>query len=1371
MTIPLSAQAKTFSQKLFNQAFYLSSNPDVLTAVSQGLTTAFEHFSTFGHRENRPLLPFFDTQAYLLANPDVASATTAPGWVSAWNHFVLFGILEGRSPNGSTGFTGLFDNAKYLAQNTDVATAVSDGAFRNGFEHYLLFGAKEGRAAFNTAGNAIDFQSSVTPGETFTLTKGIDNYNATNGKATAGNDTYIAAIDNTNAESNTLNTGDVIDGAGGDDTLDLIIAGNGAATWPAVTVKNVEILKLKQVATSGAIDLANFDSNLKTIELRESSANATLNNALKTQSFTVKNITATSNLTTDINFKAGELSGSSDAINLTLNNVTAAPGASNTLNLDGGAPNQGVEIVNVKVEGGNAELKALNVRDNGSNTTLTKLVVTGDKNLTVTNAIDFAGGAGEVDASAFTGRLSLNLDNNDDVTVKGGKGDDTFLFGASLTSIDSIDGGDGKDTLGADTFADLQAAFNANRVSNIEALRIQELITTTGTLDVSKAGNISDITLKGVKAGVTATFDKLAADAAFTIRVGGSGTLVANLKDATLAGTNNTLTLTLGSANDGGAINAGTITANGVENVNIAARGKAANFTANNTLTITANADLKKVVVSGEEGLTLTAGSSITEYDASASTGEQNTSLVTFSASGAMIKGGSRNDVLRGGAGNDTIVGGAGDDTLSGGLGSDVMEGGDGSDTYELSTNGNAANLTNPVVDTIKGFELGSGGDKLDFSLLPNNLRPLLDGTVSVYKVTSLTSGLPSGGTAGRAEVLVLDSSVADLQAANASALNGKVFNLGGTAGYSQVIVAYSDSASGHTRLATATIAGNDITNIFDLAVLENVTTAQFASAFHENNIAGFQAVGQTFTLTAGNDTVSGGDGDDTINAPTGTLQAADIIDGGAGANTLNVTGDGTATTDANLKNVQTVNWTPDDASNARTLNLTGQTENFTINVGAYGAPGKAATLLLGAGNDTIILANAGNFATNEDVINGGGGTNTLRVDAGNLVATNDADLVNIASIILNGAGQTLTLTNQTENFTIIGSAGNDSITGGGGNDSITGGAGNDTIVGSLGNDTLLGGDGDDQFTFATGLLTATTVIDGGAGTNTLNVTGNGTATTDANLKNVQTVNWTSTAGNDVFTLANQTEAFTLNLDLTAAGNDTITSGDGNDTITVTNATSWTTGDVINGGGGTDTLKVSAAPGAALADGELVNIEVVQFTAAFLNADRITKNQTENLTIIGSSGNDTIASGLGFDTIQIGSGGNDTIDFSAAIANAGGVSALRQYSIGIANLDKIEGASVNDVIKVTASDLVSTTYVANGGTFAAQDDAVVVVRGSISGGFFTSSATGNDTLIIWDADTTNGVIDGRGVLLVGVVVNGVTLNDAQDTITINSIVV
>ena len=1229
-------------------------------------------------------------------------------------------------------------------------------------------------------GNIISQTPGAATGQTFTLTKGIDNFDSASSKATSGNDTYIAAIDNTNAESNTFNTGDVIDAGDGDDTLDLTIAGNGAATFPTVTVKNVETLKAKQAAGSAAINLAVFDSALKTVDLHEAGAPVVINNALKTQSFTVRDVTQNA-LITAINFKSGELSGGSDAISVTLNNVAAGSGQSHTLTLDGAA-NQGIETLNLKVEGGNAQLAQLAARDSANNTTLKKLVVTGDKNLTIGTmgggtALDFAGGAGEIDASAFTGKLSVNLDAAaaDDVTVKGGKGDDTFLFGASLTSTDSIDGGDGTDTLGANTFAALQAAFNANRVSNIEALRIQQAIGTTGTLDVSKAGNISAITLNGVNMGVTATFDKLAADASFTYTAGGTGTLVANFKDANLAGTQNKIDLTIGSATDLGALNIGTITATGVETFNIAARGQAANSNAANQLTITPNADLQKVVVTGEEGLTLTfqgGSAALKEYDASASNGVQDTSNITFSGSGAVIKGGKENDSLQGGAGNDTLIGGAGKDTLIGGNGSDVLEGGDGADVYRLSTNGNAVNLTNPVVDTIKGFEFGSVGDQLDFSALANALKPVLDGTASVYKIDSLTSGLPTGGSAGRAEVLVLDSSVAALQAGNASALNNKVFNLGGAGSYGRVIVAYSDSASGHTRLATALISGNDITDVIDLAVLENVTTAQFASQFHENNIAGFGVPGANFALTAGADTFTGTAANDTVTGGTGTLGNNDTLDGGAGNNVLDITGNGTHTTDGGLKNFQTVNWT--SASGNDTLDLSGQSENFTVNLD-FSAGGND-TINLGTGNDTIVVANATGWATS-DVIDGGGGTDTLRVGAAPAAALADGDLLSIENIVITAG--TIDYSNvtsgQNENLNISVDAG------------VTGAV---TIAGGSGNDTITGGAGNDTVSFTSGNLTSDDVLDGGAGNNVLDITGNGTHTVDGGLKNFQTVNWTSASGNDTLDLSGQSENFTVNLDFSAGGIDTIKLGTGNDTIVIAAAGNWKSDDTINGGGGTDTLRVGAAPGDALDEGDLVSIENIVITAAG-NYTNLTKNQTEgfnisvdasvagnvaiaggagNNTITGGAGNDTLALGGGVDQVYLTAGGNDTVDLSANKTHAASVAATAQSSIGPGNLDSVYGAGVNDVIKVSASDLLTTTYVSTGGTFQAIDDQVVVVRVTISGGFFTSSATGDSTLIIWDANTANGTVDGRAILLVGVVVNGVTLNDTADTITINSIV-
>ena len=88
---------------------------------------------------------------------------------------------------------------------------------------------------------------------------------------------------------------------------------------------------------------------------------------------------------------------------------------------------------------------------------------------------------------------------------------------------------------------------------------------------------------------------------------------------------------------------------------------------------------------------------------------------------------------------------------------------------------------------------------------------------------------------------------------------------------------------------------------------------------------------------------------------------------------------------------------------------------------------------------------------------------------------------------------------------------------------SITGGSGNDTIVGAQ-NDTLL---------------------DGGAGTDTLKIGASFTSTSDAQIANIENI--TLTASGTTLNLSNQTEAFNIT---GSSGADTITGGSGNDTIT-----------------------------------------------------------------------------------------------------------------------------------------------------------------------------------------------------------------------------
>ncbi|TDN67202.1 glycosyltransferase [Paraburkholderia sp. BL10I2N1] len=110
---------------LFNSEWYLLSNPD----VADGGIEPLAHFLAFGAGEGRDPHPLFDSTWYLERNPDVAAAGVNP-----LEHYVMHGAGEGRDPHP------LFDSTWYRERNPDVVAA---GV--NPLEHYVMHGAGEGR--------------------------------------------------------------------------------------------------------------------------------------------------------------------------------------------------------------------------------------------------------------------------------------------------------------------------------------------------------------------------------------------------------------------------------------------------------------------------------------------------------------------------------------------------------------------------------------------------------------------------------------------------------------------------------------------------------------------------------------------------------------------------------------------------------------------------------------------------------------------------------------------------------------------------------------------------------------------------------------------------------------------------------------------------------------------------------------------------------------------------------------------------------------------------------------------------------------------------------------------------------------------------
>ena len=178
---------------------------------------------------------------------------------------------------------------------------------------------------------------------------------------------------------------------------------------------------------------------------------------------------------------------------------------------------------------------------------------------------------------------------------------------------------------------------------------------------------------------------------------------------------------------------------------------------------------------------------------------------------------------------------------------------------------------------------------------------------------------------------------------------------------------------------------------------------------------------------------------------------------------------------------------------------------------------------------------------------------------------------------------------------TINALAGNDALNGTGGKDTLNAGPGNDTLTGGTGNDTLNGDDGNDVFSYTFG--DGADAVNGGAGLDTLNIVGttanntldvvfNGTALTTlegGTVANVETVTADLLSGVDTLTYAGTTSAVAVNLATgTASGFasianiENVTGGSGNDTLVGNDLANRLSGgngnDGITGGGGNDAL-------------------------------------------------------------------------------------------------------------------------------------------------------------------------------------------------------
>ena len=389
------------------------------------------------------------------------------------------------------------------------------------------------------------------------------------------------------------------------------------------------------------------------------------------------------------------------------------------------------------------------------------------------------------------------------------------------------------------------------------------------------------------------------------------------------------------------------------------------------------------------------------------------------------------------------------------------------------------------------------------------------------------------------------------------------------------------------------------------------------------------------YLQNGGVDTANGGGGNDVFYLG-GSLWSDDKIDGGAGFDTVHVSGgfaggDTLALTATTMQNVEdfVINSgsfmavITDDATVAAGATLT---VNASAVTGAFTFDGSAETdgqfnIIASSGNDTL-TGGAGNDTfrmganfTYQDQIDGGAGIDTVILNGmgDDEIPFTATTMVNVEKLVLQSghvydlitddatvaAGQRLLVDGSAlhaaDTLTFDGSAETDGsfkIIGGAGNDFLTGGANNDVFdLAQGGNDHASGGGGDDRIIMGAA-LTMSDRISGGAGFDTVVLNGGAAVT---------------------FAAATMTGVERLLLD-----------GGHSYSLTTNNGT------VASGNG----LTVDAS---ALGAGDTLTFNGAAETNGFFN-------------IIGGAGNDVITGGQDGDLIDLSHGGNDTVTLGGTVS-------------------------------------------------------------------------------------------------------------------------
>lgn len=1191
-------------------------------------------------------------------------------------------------------------------------------------------------------------------GSTFTLTENTDNLTGT-----ANDDTFNGVVQAAGADGTTAAPGDSINGGAGDDTARISFAGDsggGGYTLSALQLTGVENLLASNFDT-GAGDTTidtSLMSGLTTVGLAASGADGDtiftgMNSVLDAR---MENGSADLTLT----YNAAAVAGTSDVQDLAVSNVTAGTFTAN-----------GTETINIT--GGLVKSTLTGVASDALKT----VTITGDKDLTITNAIDFVAGTNNdttidatIDGSAMTGKLNVTADLND-TKITGGSADDTINMVGFLTKNDIVDGGAGTDTLTLDAAA-LTDQFA--QVSNIETVRFN-------ANDGSGAGRTYDVSK--LSTGVTTVaidVDDNGGNAETISNLGTQAVVIRNSSDDGGANTvaitgatdtaDDTLNVTLiETIEDGDNNDIDTLTVSNFETVNLVSSKESATTGAiiNNVDTLNAES-AKSVVVTGNSELVIDSitGGAMTAFDASGLAGKL---TATFGTNDKVTATAAQQDTTFNFGttlnNEDTVVGGAGT-----------------KDKVTATVNGLTATTGALKVSGVETLELTTGGaNTLDFSSITG---------LSTLQVSANTQTLTKFDLATK--VVSTDSNTLDVTAADATGTSDTL-TLEYKGGDTETNVVKASDIENLSVILNDTDVGAD-TQTLTLTDFKgtSVSVSQSADSVAARNVdlgtvnatvttvdmsgtKGTQAVNVSNATTAttvglsgaGVATVTGSAQADTFNV-TETGDVTHVINGGAGTDTLNIAVAAGFDDVNDITNVENVNVTVkagndvdidegDFTTGVDNIKILGGNSLSTFTTGtlvteiqtldASGFGGNiVATLTKNAADNTFTIT-GGSLATDElNYQIDATGTDTLQSTGVEILdldvdETSTLDLTNTTGVttvdVDISASDTFTIdkmTNQT--VKISAAAANDSVV----EAKLANASGTSDVVNFELNGTIADGaqlKTDDVETVnvkvstnAESISLANLAMTASGAVMSLNVTGDKALTVSALNADVTTIDASGMATGGSFVQTGRSNT----------GVQTATGSAGDDTFIMANA-----GDVLNAGAGTgDTLDINfnailggiqvdlsqtgdqvttfnGSANAAVQQG-FENVDLAGYTGTFgaevtAAAGGSTITGTANADQInGGAGVDNITGGAGNDVITLGSGA-DTIVFSGSNTADNGSDTIS--TVQTADKYDFSGVLTNgQIANTTAGPAISLATTAaletEGTSIAVADDRVYVAE-------------------------------------------------------------